>query len=61
VELSAFRRGGDPNHGNSPARFRAWGVSTRVLQPPSGLGTLAVEEISLEDAQSACADLLARS
>lgn len=59
VELSAFRRGGDPNHGNSPARFHAWGVPTRLLQPEPSLGDpLAIEDISLADTQSACDSLL---
>lgn len=58
VELSAFRLGGNPNHGNSPDRFRAWGVPTRVLQPPPGADLLAGDEIGLPEVEAACDELL---
>jgi heptosyltransferase-3 len=62
VELSAFRLGGDPNHGNSPARFQAWGVPHRLVQPPFSAGAplLAIDEIPLPTVQAAVADLLAQ-
>jgi len=59
VELCGFRTGGDPNHGNAPARFHAWGARVRVLQPPPGPDLLAVDEIPFAAAQAACAELLA--
>ncbi|MBI2517775.1 MAG: glycosyltransferase family 9 protein [Opitutae bacterium] len=58
VELSGFRTGGDPNHNHSPARFGAWAVPTRILQPSPGPGQLAVTEISLAAVQAACTALL---
>jgi ADP-heptose:LPS heptosyltransferase len=33
VEISCHPRGGDPNHGSSPAHFHPWGVPYVVLQP----------------------------
>ncbi|MDE3083968.1 MAG: glycosyltransferase family 9 protein, partial [Verrucomicrobiota bacterium] len=63
VELSAFRTGADPNHGNSPARFHAWGVSYRIVQPApvNCAPPLAIEENSFASAQAACAELLAQT
>jgi len=58
VEISGFRAGGDPNHGNSPARFHPWGVAHRVVQPTPGASVLAVSEVSLAAAQIACEELL---
>jgi heptosyltransferase-2 len=61
VEISAFRSGGDPNHNCSPARFQAWGVPHRIVQPSSSDGAplLAIDEVSLAKIQSAVTDLLA--
>lgn len=61
VELNGFRPGGDPNHGNAPARFHAWGTPSRLLQPPAGPGVLAIGEIPLAAAQAACLELLSPS
>jgi len=36
VEISCHPTTGHPNHYNAPARFRAWGVQTVVLQPTHG-------------------------
>jgi heptosyltransferase-3 len=58
LEISGFRAGGDPNHGNSPARFHPWGVSHRVVQPAPGASVLAISEVSLAAAQIACDELL---
>jgi ADP-heptose:LPS heptosyltransferase len=59
VEISAFRRGGSCDHSNSPARFKAWGVPHRVLQPPSGPSVLAIQEIDIAGVFAACRELIA--
>jgi ADP-heptose:LPS heptosyltransferase len=61
VEISAFRTGNDVNHGNSPARFHAWGVPHCVVQPPPAPNAppLAIEEVSLAAVQAAVTNLLA--
>jgi ADP-heptose:LPS heptosyltransferase len=59
VEISGFRKGGDPNHPNSPSRFHAWGVPHRVAQPLPGPGMFAIEEVTVDTVQRMCAALLA--
>ena len=61
VEISAFSRCGDPDHPNSPARFHAWGVPQRVVQPPPGASVLAITEIDVASVMAACRDVLATS
>jgi ADP-heptose:LPS heptosyltransferase len=58
VEISGFRKGGDTAHANSPFRFGPWGVAHRVVQPPTGLAVLAIQEVSVENVGGACAALL---
>jgi len=58
VEISAFRVGGDACHLNSPARFHAWGVPYRLAQPSSGAGTLAIEEVAVNDVVRLCTELM---
>ena len=53
VEISGFSRQGDPNHGNSPARFGAWHTPHRILQPDLPAGRLAPDLIPLSAVQTA--------
>jgi ADP-heptose:LPS heptosyltransferase len=58
VEISAYRTGGDLAHPNSPARFHAWKIPQRVVQPPAGAGECAIEEVSVASVQAAIDELL---
>jgi heptosyltransferase-3 len=62
VEISGFPAGGDPNHGNSPARFHAWGAPHRVVQPRAAEGgELNIGGVSIEDVQAAVREVLSES
>jgi heptosyltransferase-2 len=58
VEINALRFGGLRVHPNSPARFRAWNVAQRIVQPPHGTGECAINEIPLVDVKMAVGALL---
>lgn len=58
IEISPFRRGGAPNHPNSPVRFRARDVNQRVVQPPPGVGECAIEEVTLDAVKTAVEEML---
>jgi heptosyltransferase-2 len=71
VEISNFPANGPPWHWNSPVRFAAWGVPHRVVQPARPLAPCqgwcsarephCIREVSVEQARSAVAELLAET
>lgn len=58
VEINPLRAGSNPSQPNSTGRFGAWQVPHRVVQPRSGSGECAIEEVPLAAVQSAIDELL---